>query len=505
MPTSDQTKRAFLTPPHRICRVNYIPRTLGFAAIFVSLVLISHEREISPLHFSISVLIFLIYPHLVYLHGWLTRDSKETERRYLLLDCILVGGWVGALGFHLWITFTLLAATLLNNAVNGGLPRLALGSVLFLGASIAGFAAFAPTFIPSASLRVDLFVMITSLMYILGLGLTFFWQNQQLAQAHKDIAHKNRIFQSLLKLGMLINESVDLQSLARQALSQLQALHPREAFGVVRFSRARPKLIEQTAFLGLSDEQERAFLKSLREKHASQSDPTIIALSHDGFEIKALPLDRHLSRGDTYLLLSTPEEDFNQEEIQLFMDQLASALENKLLTEELRRAAETDGLTGLYNRGYLEENLEQLIREKQKYPEIDFAIILIDLIGLKQANDEHGHETGDALIRHVAQGLMAVARETDMVARYGGDEFVILCRNCSEAGAEQAVARLRQHIEGKSCPIQTASQRTLEIPVDLSIGVAGSDQQPASEVLRVADQRMYQNKEAYYQKNKRYR
>lgn len=169
------------------------------------------------------------------------------------------------------------------------------------------------------------------------------------------------------------------------------------------------------------------------------------------------------------------------------------ALRTRAHQAALERRARTDGLTGLGNRGALEERLAALaaLSRRRAAP---LSLIIADLDHFKRINDEHGHATGDLVLRWVAGVLKAQAREGDMVARFGGEEFVIVAPDCERLGAIAMAERIRQTVED-----QARIDWSVLPGLSLSIGVATEndlvDLDPAC-LLNRADQALYRAKGA---------
>ncbi|MFW6345958.1 MAG: diguanylate cyclase domain-containing protein [Halomonas sp.] len=159
--------------------------------------------------------------------------------------------------------------------------------------------------------------------------------------------------------------------------------------------------------------------------------------------------------------------------------------------QQLHTLAESDPLTGLPNRSAFTRRLGELIRNTPA-PGPAFALAFVDLDGFKAVNDTHGHAVGDALLRLAARRMSATLRSDDLVARFGGDEFVILLHGDFSAGAaEQSLYRLVHHL---SEPFEVDT-RLLQISA--SVGVTRHPQAQACEpdtLIRQADQAMYQAK-----------
>jgi diguanylate cyclase (GGDEF)-like protein len=134
--------------------------------------------------------------------------------------------------------------------------------------------------------------------------------------------------------------------------------------------------------------------------------------------------------------------------------------------EEVSRRARTDSLTGLSNRRHFDEQLKRVIAETDRFGGT-CSLIMVDLDHFKTVNDEHGHEAGDHVLKHVAQILADGVRAVDVCARYGGEELGILLPQTSQDGALELAERLRLTLEARP-----ASSGSESIPVTASFGVA---------------------------------
>ncbi|MBN2809423.1 MAG: GGDEF domain-containing protein [Deltaproteobacteria bacterium] len=190
-----------------------------------------------------------------------------------------------------------------------------------------------------------------------------------------------------------------------------------------------------------------------------------------------------------------------KEIIDLFSEPLGTYIDNRLLTRKLEEKANTDPLTGLYNRGYLEQAILEETEKRHKL-NLEFSVVVADVNQLKKANDHYGHEAGDRLILKVSQLLRQASREIDIVARTGGDEFVILLPDTTEKNALHFTERLGREVFGDCC-IKVGEHETF--PVSVSLGAAGSDLQPPEELTKAADRAMYEAKEDFYRDKERYR
>ena len=157
--------------------------------------------------------------------------------------------------------------------------------------------------------------------------------------------------------------------------------------------------------------------------------------------------------------------------------------------EELRAAAVRDPLTGVFNKRHLQERLCAELAYANRHGE-PLALIMIDVDHFKQINDGYGHAAGDAVLAQLAAVLVTHTRGEDVIARFGGDEFVILARGTDINGARRLGERLRQAVAGFAF-----AHDGQDIAVTLSVGVtAVSGGQPADDLFNVADAALYEAK-----------
>jgi len=158
--------------------------------------------------------------------------------------------------------------------------------------------------------------------------------------------------------------------------------------------------------------------------------------------------------------------------------------QEEILKETFEKAIR-DPLTGLYNRSFLMERLQSLI-SKAKRKEIELKLVFLDLNNFKQVNDIYGHEEGDKVLKGVANIIKNSFREYDLVARYGGDEFVVVLEeNNDDINISQIVERINKNIK----------KLFEKYKISVSFGYASSNETlDIEELIALADGRMYQNK-----------
>jgi diguanylate cyclase (GGDEF)-like protein len=144
-------------------------------------------------------------------------------------------------------------------------------------------------------------------------------------------------------------------------------------------------------------------------------------------------------------------------------------------------------MTDLYNRTYINEVL------KKNKVEQDTAVFIFDIDHLKYVNDHYGHLQGDEIIKNVAHVLKNNFRESDSVARIGGDEFMVLIPKCGEQTANMFLERLRQAFEKQN---KKQTNEHLKLSISAGYAIANEQQQEygLEALMQEADEHMYENK-----------
>jgi diguanylate cyclase (GGDEF)-like protein len=166
-----------------------------------------------------------------------------------------------------------------------------------------------------------------------------------------------------------------------------------------------------------------------------------------------------------------------------------TSLRQKYLLELLAKKAMIDGLTGLWNRSYFDQ---QLAANLALYRRSGYtvSVVLADVDHFKTINDNFGHPTGDEALRAIAQILQSSCRLEDIVCRYGGEEFVIICPNTPADKSLILGERLRESISRL-----TMSYRRTPIPLTCSFGIADPATCADRSIIEAADQALYQAKQ----------
>jgi len=190
----------------------------------------------------------------------------------------------------------------------------------------------------------------------------------------------------------------------------------------------------------------------------------------------------------------TTEEPFTKEDLELLMrlvDQTAIAIERASLYQKMAELAITDDLTKLFNTRYLNRTIETEIQRSSRY-NTSVSLIFMDIDYFKNVNDHHGHLVGSKLLVELGQLLIKNLRVVDIVARYGGDEFVIVLPQTTPNAATQIAERIRKIVEQNVF----LKKEGYSLKITASFGVASYPENAKSkeELLRLADEAMYRVK-----------
>ena len=155
--------------------------------------------------------------------------------------------------------------------------------------------------------------------------------------------------------------------------------------------------------------------------------------------------------------------------------------------DHLRQLASLDPLTKVSNIERFHHEIRLLDAAS-----IPYAVLITDLDDLKALNDKYGHQSGSAAIQSIANVLRRVVRTTDLVARYGGDEFVVILREADRVGAQIVMNRVNSMLAGERLP----GAPNVELTVSMGVALSGEDGSTPEELLSAADKAMYEQKRA---------
>ncbi len=184
---------------------------------------------------------------------------------------------------------------------------------------------------------------------------------------------------------------------------------------------------------------------------------------------------------------------FGEEQVSLasiIVDESSVAMDNARLFTQVQKMAVTDSLTGLVNRRHFYELSDKELKRSIRYHH-NLSVIMVDIDYFKRVNDTYGHPVGDAVLIEVAACFVRNVRETDIVGRYGGEEFVILLPETEPASAQSLAERLRSQVENLQVP-----SRKGHVRITVSLGIASKNTQEVSleELLDQSDKALYKAK-----------
>lgn len=186
-----------------------------------------------------------------------------------------------------------------------------------------------------------------------------------------------------------------------------------------------------------------------------------------------------------------------------FLDRLGKVLsvcmENTLNYEQLRRSSLFDTLTGVNNRRFFEQRIdEEILRSLRTGDNLSCLFVDIDLF--KKVNDTHGHQVGDMALRHVAEWLRSQLRSNDILARYGGEEFVVILPTAPEKKGIEVAERMREAVEASYVEIAAGKQLKLTVSIGVSTFVVEhpgvSKRIDRTVLIDMADKALYRAKDS---------
>jgi len=207
------------------------------------------------------------------------------------------------------------------------------------------------------------------------------------------------------------------------------------------------------------------------------------------------PVIQSGSVGSVVQLIATPAEQEALEGkapfINVYLRETAPVLETKRLMESLRDSTLLDPMTGLHNRRFLEEYVETLVANVQR-KRTNVAILMLDLDYFKMVNDTYGHDAGDAVLKALSNVLKQSVRASDLVIRYGGEEFLIILIDSAGSVADRVAENIRVAVE--NLKVQIAG---IVLQKTISIGISDfpTDSETFWQAVKFADIALYQAKD----------
>lgn len=167
--------------------------------------------------------------------------------------------------------------------------------------------------------------------------------------------------------------------------------------------------------------------------------------------------------------------------------------EIRVRDEKLSQLATTDTLTGLANRGHALEALQTMLTRAQRLGR-PMGVMLLDVDHFKQVNDTYGHPAGDQVLRDIAHILQANVRAYDLAARFGGEEFLVLCEGADLSATVDMAERIRAAVASHVYPL--AGGQTLRTTVSVGVYAGAGSHATAMQLIELADQALYRAKQA---------
>lgn len=185
----------------------------------------------------------------------------------------------------------------------------------------------------------------------------------------------------------------------------------------------------------------------------------------------------------------TPEDE---DTLRLVANHAYIVIDNAWLYEEIRKLSMRDGLTRVYNRRYLDERLEEEFKKSMRYNK-HLCVVMMDLDHFKKVNDRYGHQTGDMVLRRVTECCREAIRATDIIGRYGGEEFLIVLPDTDARGGMMVAERIRKMVE--EAVILAENGERLRVTVSLGVcDIPRPGINTVEKLIEAVDQALYEAK-----------
>ncbi|MDQ2069241.1 diguanylate cyclase [Natronospira bacteriovora] len=341
-------------------------------------------------------------------------------------------------------------------------------------------------------------------LLLVFLGVRSYARRQQLEQARREEEQRLHLAEQLHRMSTRLAGSLDQGLLIDRLAETLKELVDAEAVAMFmevdgqlicqgsRGARARQTALERVPVL-LRDAVARTRQLGVVQL-MEHGELTLLSFPEPKTSFGALvPVE--VSEGSFGLLVLTrsgsafthPERDL----LSSIGTQAMMALQKAELFSRVEQLATTDGLTGLLNRRHFEHCAREELQRASRYGH-ETGLLLIDLDHFKAINDRHGHEVGDRCLKAFGHLLVDELRRSDLLARFGGEEFIALLPETGRKRAMEAAERIRQAAEGLSVEPELESG---ELTLSVGVAIAASEQTDLDALIRSADRALYAAKD----------
>lgn len=207
----------------------------------------------------------------------------------------------------------------------------------------------------------------------------------------------------------------------------------------------------------------------------------------------ASALLEHERRTAGLLLLarSDPFDEREQQILSIFATQVSMLLDTIRAREKIVNLAETDDLTGIWNRRYFRRQLPQEIERARTFC-VPLSLLLFDIDEFKLINDSFGHVIGDVVLSELCGAVRETLRPTDIITRYGGDEFAVILPHTDIGGAQAVAERILTRVRALTIP--TDEEGAIRCSVSIGLAEFRREDAVANDLVRRADERLYTSK-----------
>jgi diguanylate cyclase (GGDEF)-like protein len=337
--------------------------------------------------------------------------------------------------------------------------------------------------------------------------------SREIEEENRNLRKRVGELHTFLNLSKVLSATLDMEELFRLALHLIgRSLHV-DAYALMLLDELGKRLVVKAAF-GLPVDREAGLTIQVGEGVsglvAQTSQPMLVAdvSTEPRFSEESVFWQQHgaficvplrIKGRGVIGVLSAQKPDpygFGQADLDLFYavaNQVATALENAQLYERTRELTTRDDLTGLFNRRHFFDHLEKEVQRARRYQRV-FSLLMLDLDDFKHYNDTHGHLKGDEALKEVARLLQASTRRADLVARFGGEEFVVLLPEIGKPRGLVVAEKIRAAVE--QYPFAGGNtQPDGKVTVTVGLATYPEDSEEGVHLVDLADRAMYVGKQ----------